>query len=150
MHKSVIISLLITIIHFNSYAQSKTKFDKQKVINDIIAIEKQFMDDLKTNGVEYAFYKYAAPDAVIKRENDSLIMGNLAIKNFYSNPVYKDAIAEWRPDYVDVSNDGSMAYTYGKYKWSMKDNSGKLSIYEGVFHTVWKRMKDGSWKYVWD
>lgn len=113
-------------------------------------MERNFRDDLKSHGVQSAFYKYAAENAVIKRQNDTLIIGNQAIKNYYSNPIYKTATADWSPDFIDVSDDGSMAYTYGRYKWNFIDRTGKASIHEGVFHTVWKKMADGSWKYVWD
>jgi ketosteroid isomerase-like protein len=43
-----------------------------------------------------------------------------------------------------------MAYTYGKYLWKVKDTTGKIQEFKGVFHTVWKRQSDGSWKYGWD
>jgi ketosteroid isomerase-like protein len=113
-------------------------------------MEQNFQKDLVTLGVDYAFHKYAAENAVIKREKDTLVMGKEAIKKYYSNSMYKEAVAQWSPDFIDVSNDGSMAYTYGKYRWTFKDKEGKVTNYEGVFHTVWKRMPDGSWKYVWD
>jgi ketosteroid isomerase-like protein len=28
--------------------------------------------------------------------------------------------------------------------------AGEVGEYQGVFHTVWKRQPDGTWKYVWD
>jgi ketosteroid isomerase-like protein len=101
-------------------------------------------------GAAFAFEKYAAPDAVIKRQNDSLIYGPKAINHFYSNEIYKTAKAQWSPDYIDVSSDGTMAYTYGKYQWKMTGKAGESLEYHGIFHTVWKRQPDGTWKYVWD
>ena len=58
--------------------------------------------------------------------------------------------ATWKPDFIDVSNDGTMSYTYGNYEWSMTDTLENTKISTGVFHTVWKKMLDGNWKYVWD
>ncbi|MBK7030961.1 MAG: hypothetical protein IPH45_17925 [Bacteroidales bacterium] len=43
-----------------------------------------------------------------------------------------------------------MAYTYGKYTWKINNGNGDTTVYKGVFHTVWKKQGDGSWKYVWD
>lgn len=126
------------------------KIDKDALKREIKLVENNFKKTLMNEGVANAFYKFAAVDAVIKRGNDSLIMGNDAIKKYYSNPVYKDAVATWEPDYIDVSDDGTLAYTYGKYSWNFKDAEGKVTTYKGVFHTVWKKMPDGSWKYVWD
>jgi ketosteroid isomerase-like protein len=144
-----ILSFLLSILLLNGALHAQST-NKEKWKEEIRAVEKNFATDLKTTGVAYAFHKYAAADAVIKRGNDSLIKGSAAINNFYSDAAYKNAIAEWTPDYIDVSDDGSLGYTYGKYKWTMTSNEGKPITYSGVFHTVWKRMKDGSWKYVWD
>lgn len=148
--KYVLMLLLIAAFaNGDGYAQ-KAVVDKQRTREEIRQMEKSFQDYLLQHGAEAAFHHYAADDAVIKREGDSLIAGKAAIKNYYSNPAYKNATATWSPDFIDVSDDGTLAYTYGKYKWTTKDTSGKATTYEGVFHTVWKRMKDGSWKYVWD
>jgi ketosteroid isomerase-like protein len=132
---------------------SSPKVDKEAIKKEIVEVEAQFARFLKDSGAAAAFYKYAAPDAVIKRgsENDTLIKGREAIRNSYSSVFYERAIAEWAPDYVDISEDGTMAYTYGKYSWKFySPEDGRESIYKGVFHTVWKKMDDDSWKYVWD
>jgi hypothetical protein len=43
-----------------------------------------------------------------------------------------------------------MAYTYGKYVWTVRNGEDTVISKQGVFHTVRKKQKDGSWKYVWD
>lgn len=101
-------------------------------------------------GVAEAFAFFADSNAVIKRQNDSLIHGKEGIRNYYMNPFYKNAVAKWSPDFVDVSTNGDLAYTYGKYTWEFKDSAMKSNFYSGVFHTVWKKQNDGSWRYVWD
>ena len=101
-------------------------------------------------GIAEAFWFYADSNAVIKRNNDSLIHTKEGIRNFYAADFYKSASVKWSPDFIDVSPDGNMAYTYGKYLWQSKDSTGKPLEFSGIFHTVWKRQKDGSWKYVWD
>jgi len=142
--------LPILAITFFSCQQVKPKPDPETLKKEIIQMERNFCDDLKAKGVAYAFFTYAAPDAVIKRENDTLIMGREAIKLYYSKPGYKDATANWEADYTDVSADGTLAYTYGRYTWTTKGPDGKEVSYSGVFHTVWKKQPDGNWKYVWD
>lgn len=133
---------------FTAFAQ--TNSNTTRLIETIRKTEKQFETDLNTSGAAMAFEKYAAPNAVIKRQNDSLIYGPQAIRQYYSNDIYKKAHATWSPDYIDISNDGTMAYTYGKYHWKMTNPSGETNEFSGVFHTVWKKQADGSWKYVWD
>jgi ketosteroid isomerase-like protein len=142
----VVAFLFISFASISQTTPSKSK----ELIEEVRKIEKQFEGDLNKMGAEFAFEKYAAPNAVIKRQNDSLIYGPKAIKQYYSNDMYKTAKAFWAPDYIDISQDGTMAYTYGKYQWKMSGKSGEVQEYSGIFHTVWKKQPDGTWKYVWD
>ena len=135
--------VVITFSCNNNKTQSDTK-------NKIIETEYNFQQLLVSEGAATAFYTFASDSAVIKRQNDSLIFGKEAIKKFYSNPIYKNAVAIWKPDFVDMSDDGTLAYTFGKYEWTFSDSTGKKTTYKGIFHTVWKKATDGSWKYVWD
>lgn len=116
----------------------------------IIKTEKDFEKLIAEKGLAEGFYQFADSNAVIKRENDTLIIGKINIKNYYLNSKHKNATITWSPDAVIISDAGDMASTYGKYVWTIKDLNGKEQISKGVFHTVWKKQKDGSWKYIWD
>ncbi|MCA6441190.1 MAG: YybH family protein [Sediminibacterium sp.] len=147
--KNIIIQVLTLCAVIPALSQSVS--GKKKLMEEIRTVEKQFETDLNKFGADFAFYKYAAPQAVIKRENDTLIFGANAIKNYYKNVDKKlKAKAYWAPDFIDVSEDGSIGYTYGKYRWVTTDSLGKTKEYRGIFHTIWKKQVDGSWKYVWD
>lgn len=117
---------------------------------EVMAAEKAFEKMAAEKGISEAFAHFADQHAVIKRTNDTLISGPENIRQFYSKPFYKTATVAWTPDFIDVSEKGDMAWTYGKYLWKSTDSTGVVSEFKGVFHTVWKRQKDGSWKYVWD
>lgn len=116
----------------------------------IIKTEKDFEKLVAEKGLAEGFYQFADSNAVIKREHDTLIIGKKNIKNYYLNIQHQNATVTWSPDAVIVSDGGDMASSYGKYEWSFKDVSGREKVLKGVFHTVWKRQKDGSWKYIWD
>jgi ketosteroid isomerase-like protein len=49
-----------------------------------------------------------------------------------------------------VSACGDLGYTWGSYTFTATDSLGATHRSEGIFHTVWKRQPDGSWKFVWD
>ena len=124
--------------------------DSAKLKQEIVDAEAAFAKMAATKGIAEAFYTFAAEDAVIKRQNDTLIMGRDGIRQYYSAPFYQSAKVDWKPDYVKVSSHGDLAYTYGKFTWTSQDSTGKVNEIKGVFHTVWQRQADGSWKYVWD
>jgi ketosteroid isomerase-like protein len=138
------------ILSCNSGNPSHTETDTEKIKTEVSGAEKDFEKMAAEKGIAEAFEFYADSNAVIKRQNDSLIRGKANIRNYYSADYFKSASVKWSPDSIDVAGDGSLAWTYGKYNWESKDSTGKLTVYKGVFHTVWKHQKDGSWKYVWD
>ena len=109
--------------------------------------EANFAALLNEKGLHDAFVAYAAEDATIMR-NNKVISGKKAIDEHYKNVDTKTLT--WSPDFVDVSKSGDLGYTYGTYQFTYKDSIGEEHVDTGIFHTVWKRQKDGSWKYVWD
>lgn len=129
---------------------SCNNIDKEEIKKEIFNAEKAFEKMTSEKDVAEAFYFFADENAVIRRENDTLIVGKENIKSYYDKKNTKNAIVNWTPDYIDVSDCGTMGYTYGKYVWKIKNASGEIVEYKGVFHTVWKKQKDNNWKYVWD
>ena len=142
MSKLLFIPLLLLV-------SCKYSANKDIVQNEIFQTEKAFEKMAFEKGLADAFYFFAADDAVILRGNDSLIKGKENIKNFYITNAKPNVTLSWTPDYIYVSDCGSLAYTYGKFLYSIKDSTGKKVERTGVFHTVWKK-QDKFWKYVWD
>ncbi|NLX28675.1 MAG: nuclear transport factor 2 family protein [Bacteroidales bacterium] len=117
---------------------------------EVLTAEKAFEAMAAEKSIAEAFAWFAAEDAVIKRGNDSIISGREGIRNYYNLANLTRAAVSWTPDRIDVSADGTMAWTYGKYVWKVIRYDGDTVVSRGIFHTVWKRQADGSWKYVWD
>ena len=117
---------------------------------EVLKAEEDFKNLSQSKGIAQAFYTFADSNAVIKREHDTLIEGKENIKTYYAQPKFTKAFVSWKPDFIQVSDDGTLAYTFGKYVWTVTDSVGNKKDFKGIFHTVWKRQKDGSWKYVWD
>lgn len=131
--------------------KSEDKGDqREKAKQEIAQAEKDFNKMADEKGIAEAFTWFADSNVVVKRRNDSLIHGKEGLMNFYAAPFFKNATVSWAPDFIEVSADGTLGYTYGKYLWQSKDSTGKIDSARGVFHTVWKKQKDGSWRYVWD
>lgn len=123
--------------------------DPDVVGSEVREVEKAFEKMVSEKGMEEAFYHFAGDNAVILRGNDSLIYGKEGIKHYYqmnSNPA---ARLSWTPDYINVSECGTLAYTYGIYIYSVRDSAGRIKERSGVFHTVWQK-QNNEWKYVWD
>ena len=124
--------------------------NKDELKNEIYQTEKAFEKMAKEKGSAEAFYFFADENAVIKRGNDSLITGKENIKNFYEKRRSGSGSLSWTPDFIDVSASGDLGYTFGQYTSVSINEKGDTIENHGVFHTVWKREGDKSWKYVWD
>ena len=111
--------------------------------------EKDFNDMAQRDGLDEAFSYFAAPKGVIKR-GKKVVKGKAAIKEWYKKDMRPNETLTWKPTFIDVSNSGDMAYTYGDYVFTSFDSLGNAKKNKGIFHTVWKRQTDGSWKFVWD
>lgn len=114
---------------------------------EVLETEKEFAELVGKEGIHKAFVLYAAEDAVLMRNNE-LIRGKKNIDIFYAGQFTRNL--KWTVEFVDVSASGDMAYTYGHYSFTSVDQEGLKKEDRGVFHTVWKRQEDGSWKFVYD
>ena len=103
----------------------------------------------QTDGIQKAFLYYAADSAVILRSK-LLFKGKKAIGQLYGSEPAKGVKLEWAADFTDVSASGDLGYTYGKYTYTSVDSLGHSEASTGIFHTVWKRQKNGQWRFVWD
>jgi ketosteroid isomerase-like protein len=142
--------LAITVLFIQCKHASHNTSTKDLAIINIQMAETAFAEMAANKGIAEAFKYFADEEAVIKRKNDTLIKGKKNIAAYYLQPFYKTSSVTWKPDFIDASEDGTLGYTVGKYIWKSTDSTGKINIFKGVFHTVWKKQKDGNWKYVWD
>ena len=138
--------IIIGLMAFNHSMQSASHHADK---SELFKMEKEFSDYAQQAGIAAAFAKYAAQDAVINR-NGNIISGHDKINEFYQSSRSKKDKLEWAADFADVSASGDMGYTYGKYVYTAFDSTGKAKEYKGIFHTVWKRQKNGEWRFVYD
>jgi ketosteroid isomerase-like protein len=127
----------------------KRATDIEAAKNEILQTEKAFEKMASEKGMAEAFYYFADQNAAIRRGNDSLITGKGNIRLYYEKNANPNAKLTWTPDFIGVSDCGTLGYTYGKYLYSICDSTGKTIEYKGIFHTVWKK-HNNDWRYVWD
>ena len=114
---------------------------------EIIKTEEAFSTMAQQEGMNAAFLNFVADDGVLLR-NNALIKGKDSIKVFMKNSTSTGL--SWAPSFVDVSASGDLGYTYGTYTYKYQDSLGNTKSSQGIFHTVWKRQADHTWKFVWD
>lgn len=144
------LSLLLFLIFVVTIScQTNSESQKAKWRQEIIETERAFSDMAGREGIPAAFFAFAADSVTVLRGN-TLIKGKSALQKSYENRIANGTTLTWAPDFVDVSASGDLGYTYGKYVYTTTDSLGNKNSTEGIFHTVWKRQPDGTWKFVWD
>jgi hypothetical protein len=123
--------------------------DKQALKDELIRTELEFAKDVAAGDIMAAFVKYMAPDGFAP--------GNFALSRdeFAAQPKPPPPPPgfklEWEPLFADVSDDGTLGYTWGYAKYTSPGKDGAApKITLGLTLTIWKRQPDGSWKWVFD
>ncbi len=57
---------------------------------------------------------------------------------------------KWRPQFVEVLEDGKLALTRGPYRMTTRDEQGVETEHWGTFNSVWRLHEDGEWRVVFD
>jgi ketosteroid isomerase-like protein len=147
--KQALFAIAVLVLIFPSCSPDE-RHDLDKWKKEIVDTEHAFAEMAKREGIPKAFTTFAADDAVLLR-NNILIKGKEEFKESFAKRFVSEKVSlTWAPDFVDVSSSGDLGYTYGKYVYTSTDSLGNSTSNQGIFHTVWKRQRDGSWKFVWD
>jgi ketosteroid isomerase-like protein len=59
-------------------------------------------------------------------------------------------LIKWRPQFVEVLEDGELALTRGPYKMTTTDVDGQETDHWGTFNSVWRLSDDKQWRVVFD
>ncbi|NOU45946.1 MAG: DUF4440 domain-containing protein [Bacteroidales bacterium] len=142
------ISILLIVLYVIPGCNRITN-QTEKHQSEVIETEKAFAEMAKKSGIPMAFLHFADENAVLERNNE-LIKGKTAIKTYFDKQDFSSIDLTWTPDFVEVSASGDLAYTYGSFVFTKTDEKGNEVKKTGIFHTVWKKQLDGSWRFVWD
>ena len=147
--KTFVLLLALSLFTLACTQSGESQLTKEQAIQEIYNIEQAFNEMVAEQGRARAFAYFAAPNGGIQRSG-RMIIGKDSIYAFYQLKTNTNVTLTWKPDRVEVSDDFTMAYTWGRAKFSGTRENGEDYEGEGLFHTVWKRQPDGSWRYVYD
>lgn len=57
---------------------------------------------------------------------------------------------KWRPQVIEVLEDGTLALSRGPYRVTATDEDGAASEHWGTFNSVWRKQPDGAWRIIFD
>ena len=127
----------------NSCYNAKTK-NEFKWRSEILKTDEAFSIMSKQQGMKKAFIEYMEDDGILLRPNHPPIIGANAIE-YLSEENDSSYTLTWQPSSASVATSGDLGYSYGIYNLQLQDTT-----LQGTYVSIWKRQKDGKWKFVLD
>ena len=124
--------------------------DIEKVKQDILNRDIEFSNYSEKNGMKEAFINYVADNGVMLRPNHKPIVGKDSITILLNKNKNSKSQMKWTPLYADVSSSADLGYTYGTYTSTATMANGQTISSSGTYVTIWKKDKDGLWKFILD
>ena len=113
------------------------------------AADSEFSSDATKFGTGEAFGRYAASDAQIFSGPGEFISGPHAISESFGPPTEKNTLV-WHPVHGEVAASGDLGFTVGNAVFTGYREDGARIQRFSKYLTVWKKQRDGSWRYVVD
>ena len=153
--KVIITIFIVILIVFNQNlpAQNNSKNQSNMVEqwkSELIKTEEDFYNATQERGWGQAFIDFADDSPTLLRQDAYPVIGKDALINLYKGKESNILNLKWSPLKADVSNDGSLGYTYGNWIYTFKNKEGKEEKVYGNYVTIWKKQPDGKWKFVLD
>lgn len=123
---------------------------KEKAKKEIINTDKEFYNVSKKIGTGNAFIQFADENTTLMKDGQLPIIGKADLIKSYNGKEGNLTPLEWDPVKAEVSDDGTLGFTFGNWKYAYKNKEGKDTTLYGVYVTIWKKQKDNTWKYIFD
>jgi len=132
--------------------------DTSKYCAELAATERNFCAQVATMGIDEAFLANLSDECFIPYRLTLTRAEYVAqVKKarekagaaFKAGPDPTTSLT-WAPSKVEVSQDGTLGYTWGRYDFTTHGKDGKDSTDTGVYLTIWRRDASGAWKVAYD
>lgn len=145
IRKLLLFILIITIYSCNNSDKEKPKADAFAKI-EMMDADRNFSKLSEEKGMKMAFIDYLDSNGVLLRPGRLPIAGADAV-DYLIQQNDNDYTLTWEPRNGAIAKSGELGYTYGVY--ALRPSQKDTVIY-GTYVSIWKKEKDGTWKYVLD
>jgi len=113
---------------------------------ELMEVDRAFSKMSEEKGMKNAFIEYIDSNGVLLRPDQMPVIGANAI-DYLIQLSDTGFTFTWEPNGGDIATSGELGYTYGIY--ALKPKSKDTTIY-GTYVSIWKKEKNGKWKFVLD
>jgi len=115
-----------------------------RAVDPIVAAERAFAAQVRSQGVREGFLAWLAPTSVVFRPGP--VSGPATYRK---QPSGWHGLLSWTPAHAAVSADGKLGWSTGPWTWQ-RDSTQAQPDAQGEYMTVWRQKPDGVWKAVLD
>lgn len=130
----------VTLLSCNQQSSDISKQAEQEIINADNAMSNMAAKE----GFHKTLLTYADDSVVKPQEGELPVIGKQSLIKYWAGEDETKAIT-WEPYKAEASKSGELGYTLGNWKFVTEDTT----LY-GNYYTIWKKQKDGKWKFVVD
>jgi ketosteroid isomerase-like protein len=142
MNKFILLGFLLSV-------GCQSKIEDWELRDQVMETDRNFSKMAAEKGNSEAFIYYADEMVIKMQKNDYPIVGKFALMQLLRDNPWDDFKLSWEPLRAEAS--GNLGYTFGNYKLQTKTNDGlRDTVIYGNYVSVWKRKRDGSWRYIID
>ena len=111
----------------------------------LLAADRAFDSTVAATGLEGWVGFFADSGRQVDAYGDFLV-GRAAIRD-HMRGLLTDSTRSlrWTPDHAEVSGDGTLGYTWGRWTLSRRGPDSVPELGRGRYLTVWRKQADGSW-----
>lgn len=145
--KKILFFITVTFI-FISCRNSDKKVAKNDAFAkmEMMDADRKFSKMSEEKGMKTAFIEFLDSNGVLLRPNRLPIAGADAI-DYLIQQNDSDFTLTWEPRNGAIAESGELGYTYGIY--ALRPSQKDTVIY-GTYVSIWRKERNGDWKYVLD
>ena len=110
----------------------------------MIQVEKNFAMYSVLHGTKDAFLKFADTTATLFSKGEPIHAHQL-----WQSRENRPGVLNWRPRYAEIAASGDFGYTCGPWTFQSQTTADPVAA-NGYFFTVWRKNKEGEWKFILD
>jgi ketosteroid isomerase-like protein len=118
-------------------------------LEGVRAADVEFSKQATALGTGEAFGRFAAEDAQVFSAPGEFISGPDAIRRTFAPAASGNSLV-WHPIAGEVSKAGDLGFTVGNAVFTGHREDGGAQVGYSKYLTVWRKQRDGSWRYVVD
>jgi len=127
----------------------QSKVEDWELRDQVMETDRSFSKMAADKGNAEAFLYYADEMVIKMQQGNYPIVGKFALMQTLKDNPWDDFTLTWEPLRAEAS--GHLGYTFGTYELKTKTSDGlRDTLYYGNYVSVWKRKRDGSWRYIVD